>query len=688
MTEDRKHKRVLFLSAALVIATLAAYEPIRHNDFVSFDDDVYIKENPNVRGGITLDSVVWAFTKSHASNWHPLTWLSHQLDCQLFGLNPLGHHLDSLLIHIVNAVMLFWLLTNLTGAVWPSAFAAAVFALHPLQVESVAWAAGRKTVASGFFWLLTIAVYIWYTKRPGVRRYLLLLGTYALCIMTKPVVVTLPFVLLLLDYWPLERLKRGQTADKKTVPLSRILMEKVPLLVLSGILCVITFFAQKEGGALKVFEQMPLDGRIANAFVSYIRYIGKVIWPSELAVVYPYTRENLSNMIVLICLLVFTLITVFSIYTVRSKKYITVGWLWYVGTLVPMIGLVQAGVQAMADRYMYLSMIGLLMILGWGVKDLIGSRFRWKVITAATTVILLSGAGIVTRTQVGYWCDSMTLIEHALEVTENNESVEFGYGCALFRQGQLDEAAVHLANAVRLNPGNFSARSNLGVVYLKLGRFDEATACFNEILKHGDSSQAYYYLGVISFYQTKYDDAINHLTTALKKGVKYPDAYSKTGAALLATGRPNEAIEYLNEALHLDPGQAEVCANLGRTYRMLGKKDLAIENWVKAVELKPDNTNFLNSLALLLISGDNVSAQEAGRAVEFASRACELTDYKDAVPLDTLAAAYAAEGRFDDAVKTAKQAIEAAKARGQEDLAGRIENRMGLYKEGRRYLPK
>ena len=682
--EDSKKRVKVLICLGIVVATLVAYEPMRHNDFVAFDDDRYITENPDIKSGITWQSLSRVF-KPHFYMWHPLTTFTNMVDCEFFGLNPFWHHLVNLLIHIVNAVLLFWLLTNLTGSTWASAFVAGVFALHPLQVESVAWAAERKTVLSGLFWFLTMGVYTWYTKRPSIRRYMLLFGIYALCIMTKPVVVTLPFALLLLDYWPLERLSSGIGGVNPALQLRRLLIEKVPLLVLSGILCVITFFVQKQGGVIKTFEQMPLDNRIANAFISYIRYIGKMIWPSELAAIYPYPRINLTDVTAVTCLVLFVLISILSIYVGRRKKYVLMGWLWFAGTLVPMIGLVQAGSQVMADRYMYLSMLGLLFIAAWSVKDIIADHIRWKVVTAVSAAFLLSAAVIFTRMDVRYWENSMTLFERVLEVTENNAGAEFGYGCVLLKSGRLEEAAEHLSNAVRIEPAFFDARNNLGVVYLKLGRFDEATACFNEILRYEDSPQSHYYLGVISYAQTKYDDAIKELTTAVNKGLKYPDAYNKMGVALLATGKPKEAIEYLNEALRQEPNGAEVYANLGRAYKQIGKNDLAIKNWTRALELRPNNVNILNSLGWLMATADDASAENAARAVELSERACELSSYKRPEFIDTLAAAYAAAGRFDEAVKTAKRAIEAAKAAGQEDKVGEIQNRIELYQAGERY---
>ena len=342
----------------IVAATLAAYEPIRHNGFVNFDDGLYISENPNVNKGITIDSVIGAFTKPYMSNWHPVTWLSHILDCEIYGLKPTGHHITSVLIHIANSVLLFWVLLRMTRATWASAFAAGVFAVHPVHVESVAWAAERKDVLSGLFWILTMLAYARYAERPNFRRYSLVLLAFAMGLMSKPMVVTQPFVLLLLYWWPLER-ARNQKASTEW-----LIIEKIPLIAMSAVTSVITLIAQRGEGTVATLETISVDGRLANMFVSYIRYIGKTLWPSRLAVFYPHTRPEFSDAITVICTLLMVLITVFSIYIGRRRTYAAVGWLCYVGTLVPVIGLVQVGAQGIADRYMYLPMIGLLIIAG------------------------------------------------------------------------------------------------------------------------------------------------------------------------------------------------------------------------------------------------------------------------------------------------------------------------------------
>jgi tetratricopeptide (TPR) repeat protein len=609
------HRRILFfISAAIVTATLVAYEPIRHNSFIDYDDNTYITENPNVMGGITRDSVIWAFTKPYASNWHPLTWLSHMLDCEIYGLNPRGHHVTNVLIHAASSVLLFWALRKMTGATRPSAFVAAVFALHPVHVESVAWATERKDVLSGLSWMLTMLAYAHYAERPNFKRYMLVVSAFVMGLMSKPVMVTLPFVLLLLDWWPLERLARKAT-------LRHLAVEKVPLFVLSAISCVITVIAQQHGKAVATLEKIPLGDRIANMFASYTGYIGETLWPSRLAVFYPHHYASISNIAIITSAVILVLITAISIYTGLRRKYIAVGWLWYVGTLVPMIGLVQTGAQAMADRYMYIPMVGLLIIVAWAVKDLAANRPRLRIIAAALAVAALSASFILTRIQVRYWENDLTLFGHTLKATENNAVAENNYGCALSKANRHDEAVLHLNNALRIIPTYATARHNLGKVLAKQGKLDEAIACFNEFLRqNGDSAEIHYRLAVLSGMQGKYDEAIKHL---------------------------------------------------GRT-----------------VELAPNNFSALGDLAWLLATAGEVTAEDADRAVKFARRACELTGYKAPRTLDALAAAYAAAGRFDDAVTTAEQAINTAKTQGRKDLADEIQNRTELYKTGQRYRQK
>jgi protein O-mannosyl-transferase len=658
--ERRKKRVTLLIYIALAAGTVIAYAPIRHNGFVGYDDNEYIVKNPHITGGITQQSITWAFTKPYASNWHPLTWISHILDYRLFGLNPLGHHFVSLLLHITNSLLLFWILKNITGTIWASAFVAAVFAVHPVQVESVAWAAERKTVLSGLFWLLTMAAYVRYTRQPAFGRYILVLLVFGLCIMTKPIVVTLPLVLLLLDYWPLLRFatKGGpleQSGGQKT-SLKWLIIEKIPFLAMSAFLSVMTFVSQKSGRAMSTMENMPLDYRIANTFLSYIKYISKMIWPSRLAVYHPHPRTGFSDTAVVICALLFVLITVFSIYVGRRKRYVTVGWLWYIGTLVPMIGLVQVGAQAIAYRYMYLSMLGLLIIVAWAVKDLVANRFRWKVAAAVSAIVVLSAFVVLTIMQVRYWQNTITLFEHTLNVTKDNAAAEHNYGYALSEAGRLDEAAIHLNRAIQLVPIFVDARNNLGKLYLKQGKINEAIDCFAELAKRKDApAEVHYSLASALLMQKRYDEAIKQLAMVLELDPDYAHAPSAMAVALMSAGRADEAMACFNKYLRLNENSAELHYNLAVALVMQKKYDEAIIHFTRVTELDPNNAGALNGLARVL---------------------------------DALAVSYAEAGKFDDAKITAEKALNIAKAARQAELASEIEGRLQLYKKDLPYQGK
>jgi tetratricopeptide (TPR) repeat protein len=387
--------------------------------------------------------------------------------------------------------------------------------------------------------------------------------------------------------------------------------------------------------------------------------------------------------------LLLILITAVCIYTGRRRKYIAMGWLWYIGTLVPMTGLVQVGNQGMADRYMYIPMLGLLIIIAWAVKDFVVNRPRWKIVAVVLAAAVSASLILLTRTQVRYWENDLTLFGHTVKVTENNALAENNYGCALLEAGRVDEALPYLSDAVRLAPTLSGTRANIGKIFLKKGKPNEAIACFNELLRQNEgSAETHYCLALALGMQNKYDEAIKHLAKTLELDPNYPDTHNRMGVALMATGKTDEAIAYFNEATRISSEQTEAFANLGMAYTQLGKYEPAIQNLTKAAELKSDNIYVLNNLAWLLATGGNVSANDANKAIEFARRACELTGYKITRMLDTLAAAYAAGGRFDEAVRTAEQAVNIAKNSGQKDIADEIQKRVELYKAGKRYIQK
>jgi len=716
-TKDTSHSdrsTKLLICLGLVAVTLVAYEPIRHNSFVSYDDRAYITQNPHVKDGITQQSIVWAFRKAYLGNWYPLTWLSHMLDFELFGSNPLGHHATNVLLHTGATLLLFLALLRMTCAMWRSAFVAVVFALHPLHVESVAWAAERKDVLSAFFWMLTMLLYTWYVEHRSVPRYLAVFAAFVMASMSKPMVVTLPFVLLLLDYWPLDRIAwRREPTDEhpldvasekrsgRRARIGRLIAEKSPFFAVAAGLSIVTFTAQRAAGAVNLLEATPLRQRIANVFLSYVEYIAKTVWPAGLVVFYPSPQTHLSEAAVAVCAIVLFAATVLSVILGLRRRYVLIGWLWYVGTLVPVIGLIQVGSQAMADRYMYIPMVGLLIIVAWTIGDLVAVRSVGKMATLALSVVVLGAMVVLTRVQVGYWRDNLTLFGRALEVTSNNAVAENQYGCALWEAGRLDEAIPHISSALRISPTSFNARNNLGKIYLQKGRYGEAIEVLNGLVERKqDNSEIHANLATAYALEGRYDMAMESWRKAVDMD------HSRAGAAaeisldiggaflksrenlakiLLNRGRYNEAVLCLKELTERNPAMAELFDNLGVAYTQTGAYGKAVECWTRAIELNSNNAETLNNLAWLLAATGDVSAPNAGRAVEYAQHACELTQYKEPTYLDTLAVAYAAGGKFADATATAEKALKEARAAGLKEVASEIEERMKLYQKGLPY---
>ena len=461
--------RSFWICAVLTLTTIAVYYQVCTYDFVNYDDNAYVYKNPNIQSGITPKAIKWAFTTGYACFWHPLTWLSHILDWQLFGPKAGGHHLTNLIFHIANTLLLFIVLKQMTHAFWPSAFVAALFALHPLHVESVAWVSERKDVLSTFFWMLTMAAYLRYTKHPSFIRYLLVLLTFALGLMAKPMVVTLPFVLLLLDYWPLDRFNAVISPKRKKVSkkysLAYLFIEKVPLFAMSLASCIVTFIIQKKGGAIHTGENYTFLIRLANASISYLQYIIKMIWPTRLAFFYPYLGQNVSVLYAIISAALLLSVTILILRFAANNRYLVTGWFWYLGTLVPVIGLIQVGGHAMADRYSYITLTGLFIIIAWGLPDLL-AKWRYKKIALTLSALLIILAmTICTHLQLRYWRSSLTLFQHALDVTRDNYMAHFCIAEPLREQGRLDETIYHYSEVIRLRPGHFDAQINLAYAF-------------------------------------------------------------------------------------------------------------------------------------------------------------------------------------------------------------------------------
>ena len=470
----------------LVISVLSVYLQVRHHAFINYDDTSYVTENTYVQAGLTLESVIWSFTETHSANWHPITWLSHMLDIQLYGMVPGRHHLTNVLFHIGNTLLLFLVFRRMTGVLWRSAFVAALFALHPLHVESVAWVAERKDVLSTFFWMLTMGAYAWYVERPGLKRYLLVLLLFVLGLMAKPMLVTLPFVLLLLDFWPLRRfyighLKGRGVLQRKSVAL-HLVWEKTPLFALAAASSVVTFLVQKSAGAVGSFTLYPIDVRITNALVSYVDYIGTMFYPSHLTVLYPHPGmlpwwQILGSSLFLACIFILAIIAV------KRYPWFAFGWLWYIGTLVPVIGLVQVGSQAMSDRYTYVPLIGIFIIVAWGIPELLSGWRNRKIGLPTMAVACLLVLMTTTWFQVRYWANSVTLFEHALNVVDNKHLAHYNLGLALVYQGKIDDAYSHFLVSLEAYPNLAKAHNNIGIALVRKGKLEEAIGHFRGALR-------------------------------------------------------------------------------------------------------------------------------------------------------------------------------------------------------------
>ncbi len=526
----RSQRLNLAICLFLTVATLSTFWQGRNHEFVVYDDLLYVVENSHVQAGLTWKGITWAFTTNHASNWHPLTWLSHMLDCHIYGLNPGGHHFTNILLHVLNGLMVFLVLRQMSRGLWQSAFVAALFALHPLHVESVAWVSERKDVLSTFFWMLTMWSYVRYVQRPSPARYVLVLSAFAFGLMSKPMLVTLPFVLLLIDYWPLGRFQMGlsndadvrkkdkpDTLSREKSPFLHLVWEKTPLFVLAILSSIITIVAQNQGGAVKSLEVFPLMTRVANALVSYLGYIGKMIWPHGLAVLYPHPGNSLSLWQPVGAGLFLLGISFGAIRVARTCPYIPVGLLWYVGTLVPVIGLVQIGNQSMADRYTYVPLIGLFIIIAWGAADLL-SRWHYQTILVAVCIgVLLPALMICSRIQVRHWRDSTSLLEHALEVTTDNYIAHNNLGAVLAAKGKFQEAISHYSQAIRVKPGYADAHNNLGNALAAEGKLQEAISHYSRAIRaNPNHAKAHYNVGLALAKQGKLDTAIGHFSEAIR----------------------------------------------------------------------------------------------------------------------------------------------------------------------------
>jgi tetratricopeptide (TPR) repeat protein len=593
MIEQIRNNRYLLVCILLAVATFAVYLPVRNHEFVYYDDDIYVSKNPNVQSGLSWQGIKWAFTSGYASNWHPLTWLSHQLDCQLFGLNSGGHHIVNVLFHVANTILLFVVLNRMTKGFWQSAFVAGLFALHPLHVESVAWVAERKDVLSTLLWLLTMFSYVRYAERPSAGRYIATLILFSLGLMAKPMLVTLPFVLLLLDYWPLGRFGNSKFTTK------RLLLEKLPLLFLSAISSTVTYLVQQKTGAVTA---MPLSERLPNAICSYLTYIGKMIWPVRLAVLYVHPVNTLPVARVVTYAIILIIITIFFIYYNRRYKYLLVGWLWYLGTLVPVIGIVQVGAQAMADRYTYIPLIGLFIIIAFGAAELLKNLPLRKIVLTALASGVLFACVVVTSMQLKYWRNSYLLFDHALSVIENNAVMQNNYANILSEIGRPEEAAEHLSEALKYIPNSPIIHNNYANALMRdMGRLDEAVEHYKFALELDPNfALARYNLGVALAAGGRYDEAIEQYKIYLGPDVNITDIHQGLATMLAREGKVADAVGQFQKALAAKPDSAEVLGNLGYALAQSGNPEKAIEYYKNALQIDPDHIITHGRFALAL----------------------------------------------------------------------------------------
>jgi tetratricopeptide (TPR) repeat protein len=689
----------------LALAVWAVFGQTLRFDFVNYDDNRYVYENPVVKNGLTLENIGWAFTHNVASNWHPLTVISYMADASLYGTKPAGYHLTNVLLHALTAVLLFVVLNEMTGALWRSAFVAAVFAIHPLRVESVAWVSERKDVLSGVFFMLTLLCYVKAVTRlrseASARQargkgqvtgtsiapasfssrvtchlspfYWLALLFFALGLMSKPMLVTLPFVLLLLDYWPLGRFTPtsdvGVGVHASTLPrfnastVQRLLVEKIPFFALSAAFCLVTLVAQQQSGAMAQLARNPPPDPLGNVFVSYARYLGKTFWPAGLAGFYPYPGPWSGEQVVLAVVL-FAGLGAAALALGRRFPYVAVGWFWFVGMLIPVIGLVQVGSQSMADRYTYLPQIGLCLMVVWGVAELCGA-WRWRrwVLGAAGGTVL-AGLMAAAFIQTGYWQDSISLWQHSLACTSENYIAHYNLGTALADQGKWEEAIDQFQRAFQLAPGDNYVRIHLANALFKRGQRAEAIQLYERALElHPDSANAHSGLGVVLAAGGDIHGAIQHYNQALQLDADSVEAHSGLGAALAAQGNWAQALQHCERAVQLAPDQALPQMNLGNVLAMQGKMAKAIPHFERALELQPDYAEAHNNLGhALAMQGNWADAiKHYQQALQLKPNFAQAHYY--------LGIAFASQGKADQAISQFQQALDLATAQGDPRLA-------------------
>jgi len=656
----------LFVCLGLVALTWTVFGQTIRYHFVNFDDDLYVYNTPAIQSGLTLKGIAGAFISPHAHNWHPLTTISHMLDCQLYGLNAGGHHATNVILHTIAALLLFWVLQQMTGVAWKSALVAALFAVHPLHVESVAWVSERKDILSAVFFFFMLHAYNRYARAPSVIRYLAVAFFFAAGLMSKPMLVSAPVILLLLDYWPLRRFEQpsliiGKTkiseGDNQRRIIRRLYLEKIPLFVLSAVACILTFVLQKR--TVGAIPPLPFLWRVQNAFVSYVIYVWKTLWPARLAVFYPHPNDTLALWEVISAVLLLLAVTAAAIVFRRQRPYLLTGWFWYLVMLIPVIGIVQVGEQGHADRYTYLPHIGLFVAMVWFAID-VATVHRSKpqvAVTTAIAVLIIVALAWVAFIQTSYWRNSEALWTHALAVTSDNDVAHNNLGYLCNDRGDLDKAISHFESAARIRSAKRDPHYDLASAFVQMNLGDA-------LARKGRS-----------------DEAMMHYDEAIRLQPNYGDAYYNRGTVLYAKGRVDEAIADWAKALEMHPNDADAHTSLGNALLQKGSLREAIAHYVTALALAPEDPHSRNNVAWVLATASDSSIRDGARAVGFAQEAVQLSGGREPRFLRTLAAAYAESGRFSEAIAVAQQAAVMATMQGKTDVANRLKKDLVLYRE-------
>ena len=682
---------MILVSILIAVVTLSVYWNVIGFSFIRLDDSAYVTDNLFVKKGISLDGIKWAFSEVYVDYWHPLTWLSHMSDIQLFGLNPGMHHLTNLVFHILNAILLFIVLDRMTGAVLKSTAVAVFFALHPLHVESVAWISERKDVLSAFFWMLTMLSYHWYILKRTILRYLTVVTPFILGLMSKPMLVTLPFVLLLLDFWPLNRfnsdwenvhernpsfLNTFRSSNRRHL-LSILILEKIPLIMLGMVSCVITVYGQKSVGAMRDLATIELSSRVSNAITAYITYLGKMLWPTHLAIFYPYPN-SIQPLWVLLCAIVLLSITVCGFLYAKKSPYLIVGWFWYLGTLMPVIGIIQVGDQLMADRYTYIPLIGIFLIVVWGFTDFVAKWRYKKVFLGGSSAIIFALLIISTWLQIGFWKNNEALFSHAVTVTENNYLAHGILGSVFIAKGDVNVGIKEYYEAIRINPYYYLAYFRLGEVFTRRKEYDKAIEYYSKGLEiKPEDILARNYLGNLFAKLGRTDDAINQYNESLRKVPHQSVVYNNLGNTYVLKGDIEKAIgcyqyainekhdyydaiknlknaltiKKVQELLKSDPQNFTLYTKLGNIYYQLGVYDEAVAQYQKAISIQPNFSQAMNGLMIIYSR-----RQEYDKAISILKN-LKLIQPDNPEVYYNIACLYAKQNMIDKSIDWMKQAI-------------------------------